>query len=72
MKAELSDAYRMKNSVLLVLIAGVLVLGPSMVYGAWCLMRWMTFLGTRWLATESKLIAGVHVEKPQAVWMDGL
>jgi len=43
MKAEFSDAYRMRNSVLIGLLASLVVTILAMVYGASALMRWVLY-----------------------------
>ena len=43
MKAEFSDAYRMRNSVLVVMLAAALMTAAGVLYGVVGLMRWASY-----------------------------
>jgi hypothetical protein len=48
MKAEFSDAYRIRNSVLVVMLAGVFVLGMGVAYGVVGAVSWVRFVWGHW------------------------
>jgi hypothetical protein len=65
MKAEFSDAYRMRNSVLVAILTCVVLASLGIVYGVVGFMGWVRYLWTNWAAigTPSRL----HINRENVI-----
>ena len=65
MKAEFSDAYRMRNSVLVVIVATSVLAVGGMIYGVVELVGWAKYVWTNWAAIGSTTLQrNLHGEAP--------